>query len=204
MAAPTPQNVRVGASIKSPIADLVPRWFDPGREDGRPRLHVGGTFPRAGWKILNIRPGPRVDFVGDCCNLSQFEAGSVSALYASHVLEHLGFRRALPSALAEIRRILMPGALFLMSVPDLEVLSRLFLDERLSADERKTALLMMFGGQLDEYDFHFVGLYREFLGGLLFDTGFRIVHQVERLGIFPDSSDTELCGQIISLNLVVS
>ncbi|MEX1108564.1 MAG: methyltransferase domain-containing protein [Dongiaceae bacterium] len=204
VAAPTSQDLRIRASINSPIADLVPGWFDPGREDGRLRLHVGGAFPRAGWKILNIQPGPRVDFVDNCCDLSRFATGSVSTIYASHVLEHLGFREALPRALIEIRRVLNPGGPFLMSVPDLAVLSRLFLDERLDAQERMTAMMMMFGGQIDEHDFHHVGLYREFVADLLAGVGFKTVHQVARLGIFPDSSDAMLHGQSISLNLIVS
>lgn len=30
------------------------------------RLNIGGEVARDGWKILNIQPGPHVDFVGNC------------------------------------------------------------------------------------------------------------------------------------------
>lgn len=183
---------------------LLPDWFDPGRDDNRLRLHIGGKVRRPGWKILDVQPGDIVDFVGNCRDLSQFASGSVSAIYASHVLEHLGFRDELPHALAEIRRTLIQDGPFLMSVPDLEILSRLFLDSRRTANERMMAMMMMFGGQADEHDFHRVGLYREFLAKLFGGAGFRSVKQVPRFGLFPDSSDSLLCGEYISLNLVVS
>jgi predicted SAM-dependent methyltransferase len=186
------------------MTGLLPDWFDPGREDGRLRLHIGGRVRRPGWKVLDVQPGAVVDFVGNCRDLSQFASESVSAIYASHILEHLGFRDELPCALAEIRRTLMQDGPFLMSVPDLEILSRLFLDSRLTVNERMITMMMMFGGQGDEHDYHHVGLYREFLARLFGDAGFRSVKQVPRFGLFPDSSDTMLCGEYISLNLVVS
>jgi predicted SAM-dependent methyltransferase len=192
------------ATLDASVARLLPDWFDPGHDDDRLRLHIGGRIRRPGWKILDIQPGAGVDLIGNCRNLSQFASGSVSAIYTSHVLEHLGYRHELPNALAEIRRILIQGGPFLMSVPDLEVLSRLFLDVRLTATDRMTAMMMMFGGQVDEHDCHRVGLYREFLARLLGGAGFRTVKQVARFGIFPDSSDTTLYGEYVSLNLVVN
>jgi predicted SAM-dependent methyltransferase len=184
------------------MTGLLPDWFEPGRDDGRLKPHVGGRVRRTGRKILDVQPGKVVDFVGNCRDLSQFASGSISTIYASHVLKHLSFRDELPRALAEIRRTLVQDGPFLMSVPDLEILSRLFLDSRLTANERMIAM-MMFGGQADEHDHHLVGLYREFLARLFGDAGFRSVKQVPRFGLFPDSSDTMLCGEYISLNLVV-
>jgi predicted SAM-dependent methyltransferase len=196
-------HIAATVTLDPSMTGLLPDCFDPGRDDGRLRLHIGGRIQRPGWKVLDVQPGAVVDFVGNCRDLSQFASESVSAIYASHVLEHLGFRDELPRALAEIRRTLVQDGPFLMSVPDLKILSRLFLDNRLTATERMTAMMMMFGGQVDEHDYHYVGMYREFLSRLLRDAGFRSVKQVPRFGLFPDSSDTMLCGEYISLNLVV-
>ena len=44
------------------------------------RLHIGGTQAKEGWKILNIEPGPQVDFVGDCGSLPQFAENSVERI----------------------------------------------------------------------------------------------------------------------------
>ena len=100
------------------------------------RLHIGGRERRDGWAILNIEPGPHVDHVGDCRDLSRFADGSVSEIYASHVFEHLGYFEELPQALAACRRILEEGGHLRVSVPDLEVLCRLFLRTELEAEQR--------------------------------------------------------------------
>src|ERR1035437_5557082 len=85
------------------------------------RLHIGGDQPLAGWKILNIQPGPHVDYVGNCVDLSRFAANSAAEVYASHVLEHLGYQSELLHTFKEIHRILQPGGAFAFSVPDLEI-----------------------------------------------------------------------------------
>jgi len=202
VAAPASKPTARAASL--PIANLVPAWLDPGCEDGRLRLHIGGWARRPGWKILDIQAGPIVDFVGNCRDLSQFGDGTVSAVYASHVLEHLPYRDELPKALSEIRRILTTDGIFLMSVPDLEVLCQLFLDRELPFKERLTVMAMMFGGQNDDHDFHYVGLWREHLGRLLAQAGFRRVDQVPVFGLFQDSSSANVRGRYISLNVIVS
>jgi predicted SAM-dependent methyltransferase len=145
-----------------------------------------------------------VHFVGDCQDLSQFADGSVSAVYASHVIEHLPYRDKLPRTLGEVRRVLVAGGLFLMSVPDLEILCELFLEKSLSSQERMTVMAMMFGGQLDNHDFHYVGLWRDYLGRLLAQAGFRRVDQVPQFGLFHDSSSAHVRGRYISLNVIVS
>jgi predicted SAM-dependent methyltransferase len=67
----------------------------------RTRRHIGGTEAKAGWKILNIEPALGVDYVEECKDLSRFEDGPIEEIYASHVLEHLGYVKDLPRALAE-------------------------------------------------------------------------------------------------------
>ncbi len=203
MAAPANQSIPSAAS-QLPIAHLVPGWFDPGTEDGRLRLHIGGRAPRPGWKILDIQAGPSVDFVGDCRDLSQFADGTISAVYASHVIEHLPHRDELPQTLGEVRRVLGAGGVFLMSVPDLEILCELFLDRSLSLKERMNVMAMMYGGQMDNHDYHYVGLWRDYLGRLLAQAGFRRVDQVPQFGLFHDSSNANVRGRYISLNVIVS
>ena len=36
------------------------------------KLHIGGTEPKEGWKMLDIQPAPHVDYVADIRDLSQF------------------------------------------------------------------------------------------------------------------------------------
>ena len=37
------------------------------------RLHIGGQVAHPDWKILDVRPGPNVDYVGHCADLSEFD-----------------------------------------------------------------------------------------------------------------------------------
>ena len=91
-------------------------------------LHVGGTARKEGWKVLNIQPGEHVDYVGDVSDLSGFADQSFDVVYSSHTLEHLGYQRDLPRALAAIYRILRPGGKLFASVPDRPIPERTFFD----------------------------------------------------------------------------
>ena len=89
------------------------------------KLHIGGLEKREGWAILDALPGPIVDHVGNCNDLSFLANESCCEVYASHVLEHLGYNGELPKTLEGIHRVLKPGGRLRASVPDLETLCRM-------------------------------------------------------------------------------
>lgn len=186
------------------LASLIKRLFaaKPAARAGAPslRLHIGGQQPHPDWKIFNIEPGPHVDFVGHCADLSRFADGSVLEIYASHVLEHLGYHKELPAALREFNRVLVPGGLLRVSVPDLETLCRLYLDPELSTQQRTRVMQMMFGAQSSPADFHHVGLNEELLRAFLGDARFAEITRVEKFGVFDDASNFEYKVPI-SLNM---
>jgi len=165
------------------------------------RLHIGGKESREGWKILNVVPAPGVDYVGHCSDLSALADGSCGEVYASHVLEHLGYNGELQRALAEIGRVLAPGGMVRISVPDLEVLCRFFLDPNLTVEERFHVMRMMYGGRMDEHDVHYVGLSFDFLAAFLAGAKFTNIRRVAQFGIFNDTSNLRLKGELISLNV---
>lgn len=165
------------------------------------RLHIGGQTPHPDWKILDVRPGPHVDFVGPCTDLSGFGDGSVSEIYASHVVEHLGYQSELATALREFNRALIPGGALRVSVPDLQTLCTLFLDPSLNVEERFEVMRMMFGGQINDADFHYVGLSEQFLASYLAAAGFTGIARVDNFGIFDDASNIVFKGTPISLNV---
>ncbi len=210
-ASPLLDAARFARAVETAYRTAWNAWLDaseprppaPADAGGEPlRLHVGGKEAKAGWKILNIQPGPDVDYIGSCTDLGQFADGAVHEIYASHILEHLGYKAELPRALEEFRRVLRAGGRALISVPDFEVLCRQFVDPRASLVERYWIMRMIFGGQMDEHDFHQVGLSYEILSKFLINAGFSRVERVKSFGMFEDSSLLEYRGEPISLNLV--
>ena len=212
-ASPLMDAARFARSVESAYRAAWNAWLDadgakspaPDPASGEPlRLHVGGKQVKAGWKILNVQPGPDVDYVGSCAELGQFADGAVHEIYASHVIEHLSYKSELPAALAEFHRVLRAGGRAMISVPDFEVLCRQFLDPRASFMERCAVMHMAFGGQTDAHDFHCVGLSQEILQRFLFNAGFSRVERVKDFGLFEDGSLLEYRGEPISLNVVAT
>jgi predicted SAM-dependent methyltransferase len=166
------------------------------------QLHIGGKEVKEGWKILNALPAEGVDFLGDVRDLSQFKDGSCEKIYASHVLEHIGQQDFIPT-LKEIHRILCKAGTFYFSVPDLEMLCKLFIKPDLNTAQRIEVMRMIFGGQTDEYDFHQIGLSAELMVDFLRIAGFTSLKRVESFGLFNDTSNYQAYGFPISLNLIV-
>ena len=164
-------------------------------------LHIGGREAKAGWKILNAQQFEGVDYIGDVRDLSAFRDGSCRTIYASHVMEHVSQTDFLPT-LKGIHRILCNGGEFYLSVPDLEALCELFLDPKLEGAQRFHVMRMMFGGQVDGFDFHFIGLTAEFMTDFFKRAGFSSSRRVQSFGLFNDTSDFCPYGSPISLNMI--
>lgn len=167
------------------------------------RLHIGGDIAKEGWEILNINPGPGVDHVGNAADLSRFADASFTEVYASHVLEHLDYTGELQRGLAEWRRVLRPSGRLYVSVPDLDALARMLLDrENLNSDERFFVMRMIFGGHSDRWDYHIVGLNKDFLTRFLRAAGFVNIRRVRGFDLFADLSADTFKGIPISLNMI--
>lgn len=185
-------------SAKQEFSDATSRAI-PGK--ALIKLHVGGREPRVGWKILDSLPGSHVDFVGDVRDLTRFSGESCSEIYCSHVLEHLG-QAEIFQVLSEFHRLLSPGGKLRLSVPDIDILAWLFLNPQFATAERFQIMRMIFGGQADEYDFHYIGLNLDFMRDYMRDAGFPSIEHVESHGMFEDTSEMKVGDVRISLNLV--
>ena len=165
------------------------------------KLHIGGKQIKEGWKILNIQKNDGVDFVGSISDLSQFDDNSIEEIYASHVVEHVD-QKNIKKTLEGIYRVLKNDGKFYISVPDLDVLCRIFIDNKAPAKVKFHVMRMMFGGQTDEFDYHYFGWNYEFLNSYLIEAGFKKNERVKSFNLFNDTSDFAPYGPPISLNVI--
>lgn len=165
------------------------------------KLHIGGEEIKNDWKILNIQKKEGVDFVGDISDLSQFENNSIEEIYASHVLEHV-VQKKVESTLKGIHRVLKTGGKFYVSVPDMDLLCKIFIEPKAPPSVKWSTMRMMFGGQDDKYDFHYFGWNFKFLNDFLLKVGFRKIERVKTFSLFKDTSDYAPYGPPISLNII--
>lgn len=155
-----------------------------------------------GWENLNAVAGPHVDHFGNARDLAHFDDAAFDLIYASHVLEHFDWRHELPAVLSEWRRVLKPGGELHISVPDLAVLCRLFLESGRPLHRRYLLVQMMYGGQVDAFDYHKAGFDAEILGACFEDAGFTSWRRVDTFGHFADTSHETFDGFAISLNMI--
>lgn len=167
------------------------------------KLHIGGVTASPGWEILNANVNSTVDHIGNANDLSRFPDNTFNQIYASHVAEHLDYMDELADALVGWNRVLVPGGRLFVSVPDLDVLAHLLLQkDRLDINERFHVMRMIFGGHVDKFDYHVVGLNQDFLAAFLHNAGFVKIRRVQSFGLFHDTSDMNFKGVSISLNLI--
>jgi len=165
------------------------------------KLHIGGEQKKDGWKILNIQKKNNVDFIGNITDLSQFEDSSIEEIYASHVFEHV-LQSEVNKTLKGIHRVLVDGGKFYVSVPDMDILCRMFIDPKAPLRVKFHAMRMMFGGQIDKFDIHYFGWNHQFMIDFLIQAGFKKLERVKSFNLFKDTSDYAPYGQPISLNVI--
>jgi predicted SAM-dependent methyltransferase len=170
------------------------------------KLHIGGTEAKQGWTILDVESRPEVDIISDASCLNKIADNSVAVIYASHVLEHFhyGLDNQLIYTLSEWCRVLQPGGQLLISVPDLKTLCWLFINPNFTSLERHHIMRIIFGGQTNQYDVHYVGFDYEILGSYLQETGFSGIEQVSEFNLFNDCSSLRILDTLISLNVVAT
>jgi predicted SAM-dependent methyltransferase len=162
------------------------------------RLNIGGVKYHPGYRNVNIQQLPSVDHNWDCRKID-CDDDSVDEIYASHVLEHLSYQGDAMDALFEWYRVLKPGGMLRVSVPNLPTLCELYL--RTLGKDRHHIMRIIYGGQVDAHDFHHAGYDFGTLSALLKGAGFSAVRQVQRFGIFDDCSGIKLADTYISLNI---
>jgi predicted SAM-dependent methyltransferase len=170
------------------------------------KLHIGGNEASPGWTILDVEKRPEVDIIADASCLTEIADESVAVIYASHVLEHFhyGLENKLLITLKEWYRVLQPGGELMISVPDLKTLCWLFLNPSFDLFQKHHVMRMMFGGHMNQYDVHYVGLDFEILNAYLYEAGFLQTEQISEFNLFNDCSSLRMSDTLISLNVIAT
>ena len=122
------------------------------RREGPLKLYLGSRDLRPeGYLCVDIDPSSGPDIVADIRDMRPVADASCEEIVAGHVLEHLEWPESF-RALAECARVLKPGGLFKVAVPDL----RLLLDMVVSgeADFHAAGLLFGVGGRVNALEQH--------------------------------------------------
>lgn len=124
--------------------------MEPARPDKDFKLHLGcGARYLPGWYHIDALEYEHIDEIGPVDRLDSFASGTVSQIYACHVLEHFG-RYEYSSVLTEWARVLKPGGVLWLAVPDFQAVARRYAKTR----DIHEILGLVVGGQRDIYDFH--------------------------------------------------
>lgn len=166
------------------------------------------------WKVKTQRickhrylSNKNADMFHDVSQLNIFNDEVVDEIYISHVLEHFS-RRKILQILREYNRLLKPGGLLRIAVPDFDAVVDMYVK-----DKRNIYDLMglMYGGQRDEYDYHkFIFTY-DTIKNILECAGFSDVKRYETFEFLDDSEDDysksylphmDRNGKLMSLNVI--
>ena len=165
------------------------------------KLNIGGLTKKDGWKNFNAQKKPDVDIVGNIEDLGQFEDESIEEIYASHIIEHID-QKKINNTLKGIYRILKKEGKFYISVPDMDILCHFFVSPVANKKIKFHTMRMIFGGQVDNFDYHYFGWNYEFMYDYLSAAGFSKINRVSSFGLFNDTSDFKPYGFPISLNVI--
>lgn len=103
------------------------------------KLNIGGsTNPLEGYEVVDRKDGSEAYPLA-------FDEELFDEVHASHILEHFSRKQA-PDVIAEWVRVLKPGGILQVAVPDIEWL--------ISNHSDPLFIPYLFGGQMDENDFH--------------------------------------------------
>lgn len=151
----------------------------PRRGDGPMLVHIGcGDIDSPEFVNVDAQPYPHVHYVrNDITDLSMFAGESVDLIYMCHVLEHV-HRTEIDGVLAEFRRVLKPGGVLRISVPDFDRLVAMYQDIGCDPDGIIAPLL---GSHANEYDVHYWIFTERSLGEILLKANFSAVRSWDPL-----------------------
>jgi hypothetical protein len=167
------------------------------------KLHIGcGERRLKGYCHVDIRNEVSPDICASVLDLSIIESNSVQEIYFCHGIEHIR-ESQVPVCLKELHRILSPGAILRLALPDFYALVTLYCAGRASLSE----IVYAIHGQQDYADnTHFFSWDYHTLGAKLVQHGFGEVTRYSAKEFLPpgyfDWSLHCIAGTPTSLNII--
>lgn len=159
----------------------IARFFSPPplpkNPNGAVYLNLGcGTKTHPAFVNVDARADRHIHYVRPIDDLTPFASNSVDLVYASHCLEHFGHHHT-ARILAEWFRVLKPGGILRLGVPDFDQLLAAY---RRSNDDMASILYYLMGYQSYPLNCHYTMFTRRSLTGNLLRAGFREVRTWEK------------------------
>ena len=173
------------------------------------KLHIGcGKKYLPGYTHIDVIDYEHVDFVCDARRLPMIMNGTVSEIYACHILEHVE-RNEVGNVLQEWNRVLRPGGMLRIAVPDFEAIVEEYVEKR----DLKCFQGLLYGGQTYDYNFHHVAFDFEMIKKLLESGGFSEVRRYDWREFLPTEGYDDYSraylphmdfanGRLMSLNVI--
>lgn len=171
------------------------------------KLHLGGGKKYLpGFVHIDTRKFSHIDYIASADKLDMFEDNSVDLIYACHLLEH--FKRSqTEKVLKEWHRVLKPGSILRLAVPDFKQLVKVYLKH----EDLSLVLGPLHGGQNYPENTHYISFDFDSLKKILTKIGFKDIRRYDwRKTIHKDYDDFSQAyiphldkekGILISLNI---
>lgn len=144
----------------------------PKNADGKVLIHLGcGPANDPRWINIDLLCLPHIHHIQSITKLDNFPDNSADLIYASHAFEHISHRELI-DVLLEWRRVLRPGGVLRLSVPDLDNLINIYNSEN---HEIQSILQPLMGTQDYQYNFHYSVFNKSYLSDLFKKAGFKEV-----------------------------
>ena len=149
-------------------------------------LHLGcGPVDYPGFINIDKYPFQHVHYLRNVKRLPHFKNESADLIYISHCLEHFSYLEV-PGILNEYYRVLKPGGILRISVPDFDKILTIYEKEQTIESIEQRVL----GGHDYKFNFHYAIFNQSYLEKLLTSAGFGTVKNWEfGTGPFKDLPD---------------
>lgn len=165
------------------------------------KLHLGcGGHYLEGYTNIDAKPEVRADLTADITTLSAFEDDTADVIYACHIFEHIPKPQVL-NVLAEWHRVIKPGGLLRLAVPDFQAVTELYIE----GVPMQRLLGLLCGRQNEKWNIHYMVYDWHLLCAYLSEVGFHGMKRWDPKTTYPsgydDYSYAEIDGHCVSLNL---